>query len=218
MRKIASHVTPACLLEFTLRLPHWTMAGSRASEYVDLPEIPHLGGLLGEQKFARVGGAWSSQGLSFSVRVTGRAHPFRYCEYDLRECDMFLVSLNARPSAAGKHAEKFRMDLCVFLGSNPTTNDPEAELSFAETASRGPLSTLGCSCYLELSKRDYSLLVSLPAKILPGFQPDVEPALKFNYAVIDNSLGVQTLIHYPAAATRTSSSDWPILELIPESH
>ncbi|TWT73398.1 hypothetical protein CA85_18680 [Allorhodopirellula solitaria] len=200
-------VDPTILFRFEVRLLkqdlEWTSRG------LSLPEacrLPSFAALSGGPIYADLRLAWSTEGMGFSVKVSGkRAMP--WCrDTRLDESDGLHLWIDTRNSPnihrATQHCHRF---LWLPAGGGPQRDRPVAQLVPINRARGNPKSIGNGALKIHAApKHDgYEMSGLIPSAAMTGFDPVDQPRIGFYYAVADRELGYQSL---------TLSEQFPVAE------
>jgi hypothetical protein len=214
MLKIKELIPATWLFRFVVPVHYHPDAGKQGlPEWLDQHELPHLGSMAGRPSFSRVWAAWSERGLSLAFAVRRQQQDRRRAK-KLGAKDYVEIYFNTRPGTQARRVNRY----CQAFRILPVVTPPQKKSDMIQplrlaveyfnprTAEHVRVVTTFDGC-------DYALCVILPAKALPGFEPDHEPRLGFMYAVFDESRGVQTFTGTDPYLMNRDPSLWVPLEL-----
>jgi len=189
----------ACLYRKQL----WSAKGSGLGPKHRLPCFAEL---EGRPTFADVRAAWSDDGLSFTVRVSGKSQQPWCRNSRLEDSDGLHLWIDTRDTHNIHRASRFCHRLVFLpLGEGSRGAEPVAEpltihraREHPNPARPGVLKALS-----QVRKDGYTLEALVPAAALTGYEPAEHPRLGFTYAVMDRELGWQTF---------TVGSEFPFTE------
>jgi len=217
---LAGHklIHPRFLFRLALPLPKreplWT---DPALELGDEHRLLPLGELDGARSFAEIRGAWSNQGLTFSVRVEGKTQPLWCRESRPEDSDGWQVWIDTRATHNIHRASRF-CHRFVFLpaGAGRGQLQPVAEQLIIPRARQNAPSVRPQLLQVRSQVRNdgYLLEAMLPAEALAGFDPDEHRQLGFTCAVYDRELGLQTFSAGPEYPYEEDPSVWSTLDLV----
>ncbi|MBL9123234.1 MAG: hypothetical protein JNG90_06345 [Planctomycetaceae bacterium] len=197
-----------------LHEPIWGSKGVALSEEYRLAEFERLDG---RPAFADLRAAWSSLGLSFVVRVSGKRRPVRCDEGSPAQSDGLHLWIDTRDTHNIHRATRFCHGF-VFLpaGSGKRRTDPFAEQLLIHRAKENAKRVGPGKLQVRSQQRvdGYVLEAHLPADALTGFDPGEHPRLGFTYAVRDHELGEQTFAAGGEFPYYEDPSLWGTLELV----
>jgi hypothetical protein len=216
-----SLLAPSFLFHFAApchrRSPVWQAKDFALEEKYRLPSF---GELDGRPLFAELRAAWSEDGLSFTLQVSGKKQSPWCREARPEESDGLQVWIDTRETRnvhrAGRFCHRF-----FFLprGAGKGLADPCADQLTINRAKEHPKSIPPGLLRVQSEKRidGYLLASHIPATAMTGFDPVEHPRLGFSYAVIDRELGWQTFSVGPEFPFQEDPSLWGVLELVREA-
>lgn len=210
-------IAPTFLFRFAVPLrrcePIWSAAGL---ELDDSHLLPSLGELEGRSPFASLRAAWSDAGLTFVLRVEGKAQPAWCRAARPEDSDGLQLWIDTRDTHNVHRASRFCHQF-VFLpfGGGRSQNEPFATLLPINRARENPR-PIPPGTLKALSQQladGYVLQAHLPAAALTGFDPGEHPRLGFTYAVRDREKGLQSFHVAQEFPFSEDPSLWSTLEL-----
>lgn len=202
------------LLPCRRRRPLWTRQGCQLDETYRL--FP-LAVLEGQPVWADVRAAWDEEGLAFWVQVQGKRQPIWSRPARPEDSDGLQIWIDTRDvhtvHRAGRFCYRF---LFMPAGGGPRLADPVGLWLPIERAREHPRPVSEGSLRLLAEHRPdgYLLQAFVPAEALSGFEPNEQPRIGFNYAVLDREFGVLTLSPGPPMPYQEDPSLWVSLELV----
>jgi hypothetical protein len=197
------------------RTPVWAAKGSTLEEKYRLLSFNEL---EGGTTWADVRGAWSSEGLAFSVVVRGKHQPLWCRASRVEDSDSVQLWIDTRDvhniHRAGRFCHSF---LFLPAGGGSRQEDPMALMVSINRAREQPRPVGAGQLRTRCQKRSdgYTLDVFIAAEAMTGFDPQEHPRLGFTYAVIDRELGQQTFSVGSPLPFQEDPSLWATLELKP---
>lgn len=196
--------------------PLWSAGGVKLPEECRLRSFAEL---EGKKTFADFRGAWSEEGLAFTLAVKGKTQPPWCRDTRIDESDGLQVWIDTRNTQtihrAGRFCHRF-----AFLpqGAGRRLDEPVAALLAINRAKESPreVDQRQLKVASQRLADGYAMQFCIPADVLTGYSPVDHPALGFYYAVIDRELGWQTLAMGPEFPFDEDPSLWGTLELARE--
>ena len=194
--------------------PLWSRGGVQLSEAHRLPSFGEL-----EQRpvFADFRGAWSEEGVAFTLRVTGKKQPPWSRESRIEDSDGLHVWIDTRDTHSIHRAGRFCHHFAVLpLGGGRRFDKPVAAMLPVNRAREQPKPAPAGGLLVRSERRidGYLLETHIRADALTGYDPSEHPRLGFTYAVIDRELGWQTFSIGPEFPFQEDPSLWGSLELV----
>jgi hypothetical protein len=191
----------------------WAAEGwSLAEEY----RLPTFGAFEGQPLFATVAAAWSTEGLAFDVSVRGKKLPLKCAATRLTESDGVQIWIDTRNMQSVHRASRF----CHWFAYLPTgggqrQSQPWGTMLKINRAKEDAKSFQGFTSLASstVARDGYRLSFFIPANALTGWNTDEHRRIGFNYAVVDNELGWQTLAADFRLPIAENPSLWHTLEL-----
>lgn len=185
---------------------------------LDAPHrLPCFGSFEGQPPFAKVAAAWSPGGLAFDVQVRGKKHPLKCHASRLTESDGVQIWIDTRNMRSVHRASRF-CHWFVYLptGGGSRQSQPWGTMLKINRAKEDAKSfqmfqSLAAS---QLESDGYRLTFLIPAAALTGWNTDEHRRIGFNYAVVDNELGWQTLAADFRLPIAENPSLWHTAELV----
>lgn len=178
--------------------------------------LPCFGELEGRRVFADLRVAWSPQGLTLALDVTGLRQAPWCRSASLEESDGLHVWVDTRDTRTIHRASRY-CHRFVFLpaGGGPRGDQPLASLLPINRAKEHPRAIAPQLLQIRsrLRQGGYTLDAFLPEQALTGYDPAEHPRLGFTYAVINRELGWQTFSVGPEFPFLEDPSLWGTLEL-----
>jgi hypothetical protein len=210
-------LAPTFLFRFAAPLHYrkklWTAGGVQLGEQHVLPSF---GELEGRPIFADLRGAWSDEGLAFTLRVSGKKQ-VAWCRASrIEDSDGLQLWIDTRDTHNVHRASRFCHRFVVLpFGSGSRLDEPTVELLPINRARENPKPPPPGSLQVRSEKRidGYLLECHIPASALTGFNAAEHPRLGFSYAVIDRELGWQTFSVGLEFPFQEDPSLWGTLEL-----
>lgn len=180
----------------------------------------HFGELDEQQRsVADVRGAWSEEGLAFSVLVTGKQQ-LPWCrETRPLDSDGLALWIDTRDTHNIHRASRF----CHHFRFLPAGGGQRLEAAVGDQLlvdrareNARPIRPGMLRCRSERLGDGYLLEVAIPAGALTGFDPVEHPKLGFTYALFDREIGVQTFATGTELPIDSDPSLWSTLELVSE--
>ncbi|MEO0716917.1 MAG: hypothetical protein AAFY58_07995, partial [Planctomycetota bacterium] len=169
-----------------------------------------------ERRFADVRMAWSEEGLAFRVEVDEKRKPLWCRDTRLDESDGLHVWIDTRATHTLHRATKF-CHRFVFTpaGGGSGATEPLADQVLINRARENarPVRPRELQVASKVTKSGYRLAAFVPASALGGFDPEQQPRIGFNYAVLDRELGMQTFANGASLPFDEDPSCWATLEL-----
>jgi hypothetical protein len=183
----------------------------------DAHRLPSFGELEQRPVFADFRGAWSQEGLAFTLRVTGKKQPPWSRQSRIEDSDGLQVWIDTRDThnihRAGRFCHRF-----AFLptGGGRRCDKPVAAMLPINRAREQPKPAPAAGLLVRSERRidGYLLEAHVRAAALTGYDPAEHPRLGFTYAVIDRELGWQTFSVGPEFPFQEDPSLWGSLELV----
>jgi hypothetical protein len=221
--EVNSLLAPRFLFRFAApvlrRDPVWKAGGLQLDESFRLLNLAELdaGTADREKTFADVRAAWSLEGLTFNVRVQGKAQPVWCREGRLEDSDGLQVWIDTRATLNIHRASRY-CHRYVFLPAGGGHGQTEAVadqllINRARENAR-PIRPRELQVASKLSKDGYILAAFVPAAALAGFDPLQHRQIGFTYAVFDRELGMQTFATGAAFPFLEDPTCWAALELV----
>lgn len=187
---------------------------------LDLPEscrLDNFAKMDGERAFADVRLAWNEWGLAAQVEVRGKdqlsqgdaAHP--------HASDGFTLWIDTRDARTSHRASRYCHQFHLLpTGSGPDRDEPALlQTKINRALHDAPFAPPGAVPFrVTRTKGGYIGEVFLPAGVLNGFDPELNPRMGLYYAVHDVELGYQFLsvgADFPYGEDPTL---WSVLELM----
>ena len=208
-------LTPSFLFRFSLPLLRHDRRWPACTPLADDHKLLTFTALDDGRESADVRGAWSDDGLTFSVRVVGKKHRPWCRENQPEESDGFHLWIDTRDTKNIHRASRFCHHF-VFLptGGGNRLDRPVAEQVLINRARKCKPSPPGCAQSRERKVRGWVRLgLPHPDRRATGFDPDDHAKLGFMYAVVDRELGEQTLAYNREFPYQEDPSVWCTLEL-----
>jgi hypothetical protein len=210
-------LTPSFLFRFSLPLlrndRQWPACTPLADDY----KLLTFTALDDGREYVDVRGAWSDEGLTFSVRVAGKKHRPWCRENQPDDSDGFHLWIDTRDTKNIHRASRFCHHF-VFLptGGGHRLDRPVAEQVLINRARENANPVRPGVLKVESEKRvdGYVLDCHIPAAALTAYDPDDHAKLGFMYAVVDRELGEQTLAYNREFPYQEDPSVWCTLELV----
>jgi hypothetical protein len=210
-------LTPSFLFRFSLPLlrknGEWPAIAPLGDEF----KLLSFTGLDDGRELSDVRGAWNSDGLTFSVRVSGKKHRPWCRDTQPEESDGFHVWIDTRDTKNIHRASRFCHHF-VFLptGGGHRLDRPVGEQVLINRARENANPVRPGVLKVQSEKRvdGYLLDCHIPAMALTGFDPEDYPKLGFMYAVVDRELGEQTMAYNREFPYQEDPSVWCTLELV----
>lgn len=156
--------------------------------------FPDLGALDEGPGFADLRLAWNKQGLAIGVEVRGKHRPPVGDPNSPELSDGLQVWIDTRNTQSIHRAGRFCHHFCLLPRWGADSQPAGIQLPIARAREPTPLAdSSDILVAAEITKSGYRLDGWLPARVLNGYDPEVQPRLGFYYAVRDAELGEQTL-------------------------
>ena len=183
--------------------------------------LPDFGPLDKAAPICQLRLAWNERGLGISVEVEGKRRPPRCEAYSPETSDGLKVFIDTRDTQnihrASRYCHQFGLFPCRVDAAVP---DPWAVqipiLRAREEAPRANAAEI--RLWAAVSKTGYCLESWLPAAVLHGYDPEVQPRLGFYFALRDAELGEQFLSVGADFPFAIDPSLWSTLELVRSLH
>jgi hypothetical protein len=213
-------LAPTFLFRFSVPLFYrkelWSAGGAALGEDYRLPSF---GELEDRPMYADVRGAWSEQGLAFSVRVEGKKQAPWCRSSRLEDSDGLHLWIDTRDTHNIHRASRFCHRFALLpVGGGRRLTDPVAEQMLINRARENPKPVPVGMLKIRSEKRvdGYLLEGHIPAAALTGYDPGAHQRLGFTYAVMDRELGWQTFTVGSEFPFDEDPSLWGTLELVGE--
>lgn len=174
--------------------------------------LPPLHQLDGKESFGEIFAAWNEEGLYVGAHVTGKSRPLS-CDGDrFRQSDNLRVMTDMRDTRTIRRATRFCQQF-YFLPTGGGKNKKEPVAGCAPVAraqTDAPLVKPGEIPVASKVVRDsYWLTAHIPARVLVGFDPAVNPRIGFFAILEDTELGHQSLTVDDDLNWWCDPSTWP---------
>ncbi len=179
--------------------------------------LPSFGELDDAPQRAAVRAAWSEQGLSFSVAVSGKKQPPWCRENRIEDSDGFYVWIDTRDTHNIHRASRFCHQFAFLpTGGGHRLDQPVADQVLINRARENakPVRPGTLQVVHHKLSDGYRLDIHIPATALTSYEPADHPKLGFHWAVIDREIGEHTFCCPPELPYREDPSTWGTLELL----
>ncbi len=162
--------------------------------------------------------AWNEEGVGVSVEIKGKNQPLR-CDLQAPEnSDGLRVFIDTRNTQNIHRASRYCQQFFLLpTGGGPSGTEPwgmQAPILRArEESPRANMADIRLAA--AVSNSGYCLEAWLPASVLHGFDPEIQPRLGFYYSLRDAELGEQYLSVSSEFPFSVDPSLWSTLELVP---
>jgi len=192
---------------------------------LQLPErcrLPDFSELENANRIGDIRAAWNSNGLGFSVCVSGKSTPPVWVPDDSAASDGLQVWIDTRNTQSIHRASRFCHHFCFLPGGiGPRGGQGVGcQLPIARAREETPIAKMeDVPLHVQLTDDGYRLETWLPRECLHGFEPDSTdgtPAialLGFYYRICDKELGDQFLSVGRDFPFASDPSLWATLEL-----
>jgi hypothetical protein len=188
----------------------------RGVELGDEYLLPNFAELDDAPRWAVVKAAWSEQGVSLSVTVSGKKQAPWCRENRIEDSDGLYVWIDTRDTHNIHRASRFCHQF-AFLpsGGGHRLDQPVADQLIINRARENskPVRPGILQAISHKLADGYRLDVHISAAALTGFDPAEHPRLGFHWAVIDREIGEHTFCCPPNLPYREDPSTWGTLEL-----
>ncbi len=207
-------------LLFRYRIPlrpaktHWSAQGwSLDDDY----RLPTFGMMEGQPQFASICAAWSPDGLAFDVTVRGKKHPLKCQATRVTESDGVQIWIDTRNMQSVHRASRF-CHWFVYLPTGGGANHAQPwgtmlKINRAKEDAKS-FQMFKSQAASKIGSDGYRLTFLIPGAALTGWNSDEHRRIGFNFAVVDNELGWQTLAADFRLPIAENPSLWHTLELI----
>lgn len=180
-------------------------------------QLPGFGQLADRPAFADLRAAWSTEGLVFTLRVTGKKNSTWCREQRIEESDGLRIWIDTRDTKSIHRASRFCHQF-AFLpsGGEAGFTEPVATAIAIARAreEHQPVPFGGLKIHAEQRIDGYLLTALIRSEAMTGFDPQEHPRLGFSYAVIDRELGWQTFSLGPEYPFPEDPSLWGSMALV----
>ena len=199
------------------------MPVERGKRLLNLPEccrLPNLNAMDGVSQFGDVRLAWNDQGIAVQVTVGGRRHPVTADASAPTESDGLQVWIDTRDTQTIHRASRFCHQFCLLpAGAGRKKAEPVAvqvPIARAREETR-PAASSQIPIRCRVDSQGYELECWLPAEVLNGFEPELQPRVGFYYYLRDSELGEQFLTVDHEFPFAHDPAMWSTLELTADS-
>ncbi len=210
-------IPPSFLFRFAVPCRYSSALWSpRGIELGDEFLLPSFAELDDAPQRAAVKAAWSEEGGSFSVSVSGKKQPPWCRENRVEDSDGLYVWIDTRDTHNIHRASRFCHQFAFLpAGGGSRMEEPVAEQLLINRARENakPVRQGILRVVHHKLASGYRLDVHIPAAALTGFDPSEHPRLGFHWAVIDREIGEHTFCCPPELPYREDPSTWGTLEL-----
>lgn len=192
----------------------WSAEGwSLGDEY----RLPTFGTLEGQPQFSTVAAGWSADGIAFDVTVRGKKHPLKCQTTRLTESDGIQIWIDTRNMQSVHRASRF-CHWFAYLPSGGGSNRSQPwgtmlKINRAKEDAK-TFQMFKSQAASKITADGYRLTFLIPAAALTGWNLDEHRRIGFNYAIVDNELGWQTLAADFRLPIAENPSLWHTGELI----
>jgi hypothetical protein len=212
-------VPPTLLFQFCIPVRHRARMPGRGQRLIPRLDksycLPFLGELDGARQLFDLRAAWNARGLGFIATIPQASRePVRRPDAP-GNSDGLQLWIDTRDTKTIHRASRFCHHFVVW----PPTNDAPAAIQQVEIARSREDVTLARSAEMRVisqwSGDDLELQVWLPAEVLSGYDPELNPRLGFFATCRDRRLGEQQLTLDRDFPFDNDPSLWSSLELLP---
>ncbi len=178
--------------------------------------LPSFGTFEGQPEFATVCAAWSADGLAFDVTVRGKKQPLKCQATRLTESDGIQIWIDTRNMQSVHRASRF----CHWFAYLPSGGNAQKSQAWGTMLKINRAKEDAKSFQMfkplvasKIAADGYRLTFQIPSTALTGWNADEHRRIGFNYAVVDNELGWQTLATDFRLPIAENPSLWHTLEL-----
>jgi hypothetical protein len=169
------------------------------------------------EQFGELRLAWNEQGLGISVEVRNKPGCLKCDIRSPETSDGLRVFIDTRNTQNIHRASRYCQQFCLVpTGGGLAGTEPWGVqipiLRAREEAPRANIAEIRLAC--AVTKTGYVLDAWLPASVLHGYDPEVQPRLGFYYSLHDAELGDQYLSVGPEFPFAVDPSLWSTLELV----
>jgi hypothetical protein len=187
---------------------------------LDLPDdfaLADVAALDKVEPFGELRLAWNEQGLGISVEVRNKRSRLKSDVNGPDSSDGLRVFIDTRNTQNIHRASRYcHQFMLAPAGSGPQGGNPWGVqipiLRAREEAPRVDISEVRLTA--AVSKTGYRLEAWLPAGVLNGYDPEIQPRIGFYYSLHDAELGDQYLSVGPEFPFAVDPSLWSTLELV----
>jgi len=178
--------------------------------------LPDDRSLEGEQPFATMAAAWNERGLHFAVGMAGRKRPVQVDAERFWRLDCLEVWIDTRGDRTVRQATRFcHQFYCLPITSQRSRKPKAAQVNMRRARENSPLcdpKVLRASS--EIREDGYTLLLTIPAEALTGYDPVESPNLGLAYHLNDADFGGQAFPAGKAVPVESNPSLWAAAELV----
>mgnify|MGYP007059380038 CR=1 FL=1 len=191
--------------------------GTQILKLPDECQLPDWGELDADPAWYSLRTAWNPHGIGFELSVRDKS---RFPKGDIEKptaADGLQVWIDTRSTQNVHRATRFCHSFCLLPGAGKSQAPAAVQVPVARAREDAPLcepeSLLIAS---DVSRHGYRLEAWIPADVLHGFDPDVQPRLGFGFVVRDFELGIHGLTVGSDFPFESDPSLWSVLRLADE--
>ena len=203
--------------EFSLPLHH--VSARRKLETALREEqyrLPDHRSLMGEERFAEVSAVWNEKGLHFLVEVAGRKRPVQVDPERFWRLDCLELWIDTRGDRTIRQATRFCHQFwCLPITSQRSKKPKLGQANMRRARENSPLCDPKILQAASKIRSDgYTLLLTIPAEALTGYDPVESPNLGLAYHVSDADFGAQAFPYPKDVPIDHNPSLWAAVELV----
>ena len=187
-------------LLFRFEIPLWyrptpTIDGN-VDKWTDKEQLPDLGLLDGQVRFAQIWMAWNETGLLLACKVQGRKSPLQCDPKQFWKGDNLRLMTDMRDTRDIRRASRYcRQFYFLPAGGGKKGRDPIAGVARVNRATEHAPTVP--NNLIQIAGRqqadNYTMEAHIPAETLAGFDPSEHPRIGFYTMLEDRDLGQQYL-------------------------